>query len=361
MNKRKPKFNFEYKPLILNLKKLRDKKIFLKLKKDRKIKLVDNYTEQLKELFAIKEPKKFFSENFEPEFNNNLNTIKNVNEEGRWVYFSWLNSAVHILEEGDFFCVRTARNKLLINEDEQLRFYNSYIGIAGLSIGSSVAMSIVLQGGAKKIKLADFDILSLSNTNRINSGIQNLGSPKIYNLAKQIYEINPYAKLEFFTQGLNKSNIKKFTKNLDLIVDEMDDLELKFRLRLAAKKYKIPLIMGADNADMAVVDIERYDINKSQKFFLGRVKQHEFKKINTFTKKQVGQLIAKIIGIENHSPRMLLSLREIGNSIISWPQLGGTAMLNGSAVCYFIRIIIAQKNKISGRFLYPLNQDSYGK
>ena len=46
-------------------------------------------------------------------------------QHGNWVYFPWSSTLVHILLEADFQLVRTARNKNLINKDEQDRFYNS--------------------------------------------------------------------------------------------------------------------------------------------------------------------------------------------------------------------------------------------
>src|SRR6185436_13942414 len=118
------------------------------------------------------------------------------------------------------------------------KFYNAKVGIGGLSIGSSVAIALVLQGGAKNIRIADFDVLALSNTNRIRAGVQSLGLPKTEITARQIYEINPYAKVETFNDGLNEKNIKNFVKGLAVLVDEMDNLSIKFLLRIEAKKHK---------------------------------------------------------------------------------------------------------------------------
>ncbi len=303
-------------PVIFDFKNEEDKKEVLKLLEEKKINWVsDDYAEQLKELFAVK------------------------NQEGKWVFYPWLGALSHILPEDDFFAVRTSRNKNLIIKEEQEKFYNSKIGIAGLSVGSSVALAIALEGGAKHMKLADFDSLALSNTNRVMAGVQNLGFSKAEIVARQIYELNPYAKVEIFKEGLNKNNIEKFFDGLDMIIDELDNASIKFLIRQEAKKHKIPVIMAADNGECGIIDIERYDLNPQPKFFHGRMGKISFEKLEKMDKRQTGKIFAKQIGLENISTRMVNSFMEIGKTIVSWPQLGGTAMLNGATVAYCARKI----------------------
>ncbi|MBI3631804.1 MAG: ThiF family adenylyltransferase, partial [Candidatus Staskawiczbacteria bacterium] len=254
----------------------------------------DDYAEQLKELFAIKNPTLVYTPDFENKFKNYLKTVESKNplfEQGRWVYFPWLSALVHILEEKDFQLVRTARNCYLISPKEQEIFYNSVIGIGGLSVGNSVALAIVLQGGARHIKLADFDNLALSNTNRIRAGIQNLGLPKVEMTARQIYEINPYAKVEIFSEGLNPENIEKFFEGLDIVIDELDNIAIKFLIREQAKKHRLAVVMAADNGDNAVVDIERYDIDPQPEFFHGRIGKVTYKQLKNLGKFEIGQTI----------------------------------------------------------------------
>lgn len=341
------------KPLILNLASVSDKNKFINIiKNNPNIIIVDDFIEQLKELFAINNPELYFDSKFENYFNIFINQLQTEPELlGRWIYFPWLNTISHVLEERDFFKVRTSRNKLLITESEQIKFYNSTIGIAGLSIGNSVAISITLQGGAKNIRLADFDNLALSNTNRIHAGVNNLGLKKTQITARQIYEINPYANIEIYNTGINQQTIEKFLNNLDLIIDEVDSIATKILIRKKAKEKKIPIIMGADNADMAVVDIERYDIDPKQKIFNGRIKEV---KTDNLTKRELGGLIAQLIGFNNHTPEMFNSLTELGKTLISWPQLGGTAMLNGSAVAFCARKILCNKSQITKRGIVSL-------
>ncbi len=333
--------------------------VFGIIKNNPNIQVIDDYREQLKELFAIRNPNLALSPDFLKDFGVFLakSILKTpMYQQGVWAYFPWLQTFSHILPEPDFFEVRTARNKLLITRQEQEKFYKTVVGIGGLSIGSSVALAVVLQGGAKHIRLADFDQLALSNTNRVRAGVQNLGMAKVEIAARQIYEVNPYAKVEIFNQGLTKENIKKFVTGLDIVVDEMDSLSVKFLLRQEARNHKIPLVMGADNGDMAVVDIERYDKNQKLKFFHGRLGKLTADQMNNMSKFEIGRTIAQLVGLENHTPRMLQSLQEMGKTVVSWPQLGGTAQLNGAAIAYCVRKICTNQPLVDNRAIISFDK-----
>ena len=99
-------------------------------------------------------------------------------------------------------------------------------------------------------------------------------------------------------------------------------------------------MMGADNGDNAVVDIERYDENPKLPFFHGKMGKVSYAMLKNLDKFGIGKMITKYIGPENVTERMRSSLLEMGKTIVSWPQLGGAAQLNGSAVAYAVRKII---------------------
>src|SRR5258708_11970966 len=54
-------------------------------------------------------------------------------------------------------------------------------------------------------------------------------------------------------------NIKQFFTGLDIVIDELDNLAVKFLIREQAKNHRIAVVMAADNGDNSVVDVERYD------------------------------------------------------------------------------------------------------
>lgn len=351
------------RPKIFNLKNKTDKIKFNELINSEKIHcIIDDYKEQQKEYFQIINPSWIYRPDFEEKFFNYLIKLQRKTPlwaHGRWVYFPWLSTLVHILEEKAFYLTRTARNKNLINKREQDKFYNSVVGIAGLSLGNSVALAIALQGGAKYIRIADQDRLALSNLNRVRAGVDNLGLLKTEITARQIYVLNPYANVEVFSEGLTEENIEKFffgPPKLSIVVDEIDNLAVKYLIRERAKKYKLAVIMAADNGDNAVVDIERYDKNLNLLFFHGRIGKVTYKKLLNLDKFSIGKMITKHIGSENVTERMRESLLEIGKTIVSWPQLGGTALINGSVVAYCVRKILNKQNLENNRALISLDE-----
>lgn len=351
---------FDSVPTIFDFKTERDQKIANDLFISGKIQYVaDDYKGQQDELFAVKNPSIVYTSDFKKKSEDYYSALEKeypIWQRGRWVYFPWLSELAHILEENDFQLVKTARNKNLINKEEQEKFYNATVGIGGLSVGNSVALALVLQGGAKRIKLADFDRLALSNTNRIRTGIDNLGVLKVEITARQIYEINPYAEVELFPDGLTKENIGEFFEDLDIVIDEIDNLAVKYLIREQAKKHKIAVVMAADNGDNAVVDVERYDLDPNTPFFQGRMGEVSYKMLSKLNKFEIGRMITKHVGPENVTERMQQSLLEMGKTIVSWPQLGGAALINGSAVAYCIRKILNNQPLENDRALISLDE-----
>lgn len=359
----KSKIPSSSKPDILDLSLDADSEKLHKLLADDEIThVVDDYQEQLRELFAVKNPSKVFAPTFKEETENfisNLAKEKDLSRHGKWVYFPWISTLVHILDETDFQLVRTARNKNLINAEEQEKFYNATIGIGGLSVGNSVALAIVLQGGGKRIKLADFDALALTNTNRVRAGVENLGVRKVEVTARQIYQINPYTEIELFPEGLTKENISQFfsgSPKLDIVIDELDNLAVKVLIREEAKKNRIAVVMAADNGDNGLVDIERYDLNPETPFFHGRMGDVSYEKLIGLDKMGIGKLIVTHIGPETVTNRVHESMPQIGRTIVSWPQLGGAALLNGSAVAYCVRKILNGQPLENNRALISLDE-----
>lgn len=351
------------RPIIFDLGRPFDRRSLEELLSERKIQqVIDDYREQLHELFAVKNPSIVYSPEFPYKFEQYYAELEKKTplvEHGRWVYYPWLSTLVHILEDKDFQLVRTARNRNLITSEEQEKFYNSVVGLAGLSVGNSVALAMALQGGARHIRLADHDRLALSNTNRIRAGVDNLGLPKVEMTARQIYALNPYAKIELFSDGLNQKNIKKFfagPPKLDIVIDEIDNLAVKFLIREQAKRHRLAVVMAADNGDNGVVDIERYDLNPRTPFFHGRMGKVSYKMLSNLDKFGIGKMITKHVGAENVTDRMKGSLLEMGKTIVSWPQLGGAALLNGSAVAYCVRKILNKQPLESNRSLVSLDE-----
>lgn len=313
--------------------------------------VIDTYETQLKELLTLEHPKLYqdkarLAEEFGP-FRDVHYAGRQPWESGLWCYLPWREVLLHLLPDADFQRVRTARNQNLIPADEQEKYYNSTIGIAGLSVGNSCALALVLMGGGKRLRLADPDTLELTNLNRIRGSIADLTKPKAWMTAQQIYELDPYADLALYPEGLTEKNIQEFfdgPPKLDIVIDEIDHLGLKLRIREEARKRRIPVLMATDNGDSGLLDVERYDLDPDTKPFHGRLPEEIAARLRAGEKLPlpvVGATIGgDLVGWDIVEPRMQRSLLEIGKTIPTWPQLGGAAVLNGVAVAVAVRKIL---------------------
>lgn len=317
----------------------------LKKLKNEATKTIDYYDQMREELTQIR----------------NLSGSKEKIKNSQWVYYPWLKNLVRLLSNQDYQELRTTRNKYLITEDEQKKLMNFKVGVLGMSVGNSIVLSLIHTGISNDIKIADADNLDGSNLNRVRAGLYDLGENKTVLTAKQIYEVNPYAKIEIFTEGVDEKNLGKFISNLDLVVEEVDDFALKIKSRLSAKKRGIPVVMITDNAEEVIVDIERYDLDKNYPLFHGFAGNLEKLKLDNLTKEQKIEIATKIVGKENITPRMSKSLSEVGKTLVSWPQLATTVFAGGGIGAYVVKQIALGKKIKSKRFKIVVDRDLIDK
>lgn len=304
---------------------------------------IDRYEEMLEELFLVRNPKYKFMPDHKEDFKKFTEVHtggKDLSEVGEWVYFPWNGILMHVLDHEMHFEVRTARNKNLITKTEQQKLYDGVVAIAGLSVGSHPALTLAMMGASREIHIADRDEISASNLNRIRYDYTKIGEKKCDVVKEYIYQMNPYAIVHAYNKGVDASNVDDFLKDVDVLIEEVDHLETKITLRLEAKKRKIPVVMGTDNGDGVILDIERYDFHPELQLFngvIGNVTVEEFKK---FPPTELPKLATKIAGPKVVAPKMLLSLLEVGRSLYSWPQLGDAATLCGVTVAFVVKRIL---------------------
>lgn len=304
-------------------------------------KIVDAYREQLEDLFLVRNPKYRFNKDYQEDFHNFLTKYSEgrpLEESGRWVYFPWNEILVHYLEDDDHQESRTARNRNMITAEEQKKFYNTSVGVAGLSVGSHGAITTALMGGSKMIKLADPDIVSSTNLNRMRFDFTQVGVNKAELTAQYIYQLNPYADVRLYTEGITDENAADFVDGLDILIEELDDIEMKVRMRQEAKKRKIPVVMATDNGDSVILDIERFDLHPDLAIFYGALDGMDIAEIKRSPQKMF-QAMAKIIDVSLVPPRIMQSVLEVGKTIYSWPQLASAATLSGVVIAYVARRI----------------------
>jgi molybdopterin/thiamine biosynthesis adenylyltransferase len=264
----------------------------------------------------------------------------NLSNFGVWVHYPWKNRAIRVLPKTLLRQLRLNRNQYLMTENQMQELESKRIGVIGLSTGSCIASTLVMEGVAYNLRLADFDILETSNLNRIrNATLLDVRLPKDVIIARNLFEIDPFLEIELFSEGLTTSNMEKFLgglssdyTKLDIVIEECDALDQKIVVRMEAQKRSIPVVMAT--SERCLLDIERFDLPPPlgpESIFHGLLP-------SGFGEKELhllrqGDIDAKIsfmtsfMNPSSFSTEMLASLLEMDRSLCSWPQLASNVAI----------------------------------
>ncbi|MBB6501899.1 ThiF family adenylyltransferase [Pedobacter cryoconitis] len=319
--------------------------------------IYDTILSQLAELIKLNNPQKRLTPEESAELIKlHLNT--ETDKYGVWVYFPWSNKLVHTLDEQEFAQVRTSRNVYKITPEEINILKHKKIGVIGLSVGQSIALTLAMERTCGELRLADFDEIELSNMNRIKVNVQDLGLNKSIVAARQIAELDPFINVVCFTKGITADNIDDFFTaggKLDILVEECDGIDIKILARIKAKELGIPVVM--DTNDKGMLDVERFDLEPGRPIFHGKVNELEelttdqlTEKLNQLTIPEKIGYLAKIIGYENLSEAMMRSVGEMNKTIVGWPQLASAVTLGGAMITDISRRILLKQFSSSGRY-----------
>jgi len=349
---------FVFKPVLYRLSMSEDKDAFLLLLDTPGLKITDSLFVQVKELMKFNHPTlKLNDQEQEIAAIEYLKPYKQE-EYGVWVYYPWSNRLVHILDKEEFINLRTSRNNYKITPTEQKDLSHKKIGIVGLSVGQSVAVTMAMERTAGEFRLADFDLLEVTNLNRIRSGIHNLNLPKVITVAREMLEIDPFLIVKCFTDGLTENNMEAFFTEdgkLDLMVEESDGFDIKILSRYKAKALGIPVIM--ETSDRCMVDVERFDLEPDRSILHGFVDHLNVENLkNIKTTEDKIPYILDILGLETSSPRLKASMMEIDETINTWPQLASAVAMGGGITTDVSRRILLNTFTDSGRYYMDVEE-----
>lgn len=271
---------------------------------------------------------------------------------GAWIHYPWSRRLVRLLEEEDFVALRTNRNQLKITAQEQARLRSKKVGVVGLSVGQSVALTLALERSCGELRLADFDTIDLSNLNRLRCGVHSIGLPKTVVAAREIAELDPYLKVVCYGEGYTEETAAAFLEGLDAVVDECDSLDVKLRLRESARARRIPVLMNT--SDRGMTDIERFDLERARPPFHGHVGDVTPESLAGLSTEEKVPVVLGIIGLSTASTRLKASMLEIEQSIVTWPQLASDVTLGGAAICDATRRLLLGSPVASGRYYLDL-------
>jgi molybdopterin/thiamine biosynthesis adenylyltransferase len=322
------------------------------------IHVFDQLHGQLEELVKLQSPRRKFSkEELSAAAKAHLKNTP-AHEYGVWVYYPWSLRLVHILDEKEFVEVRTSRNQYKITPEEKEILSKKKIGVIGLSVGQSVAVTMAMERIFGELRLTDFDILELSNYNRIRTGLHNLGVSKVISVAREIAEFDPFLKVVCYTEGATEENIDDFFLKggkLDLVLEECDGLAVKILARQKAKELRIPVVM--ETSDRGMVDVERFDIEPDRPILHGLIDHLDINKVKEAkTNEEKIPFLLPMVGIETISTRLKASMVEVEQTITTWPQLASAVAIGGGLATDVSRRVLLNQFHDSGRYFVDVEE-----
>lgn len=351
--------NEQFAPLFFRLTNPEQKASYHQLLSENKnLRIHDEIDGQLRELIKSLHPsRKIHPAEYPAMIEAHLNGAS-IDEYGAWVYYPWLNAVVHILDEEEFVEVRTNRNRYKITREEQALLRSRKIGVIGLSVGQSIALTLAQERVCGELRLADFDTAELSNLNRIRTGVQNLGLRKTVIAAREISELDPYIKVSIFNDGLTKANIDEYfsggSGKVDLVVEVCDGLDVKILARYKARALRIPVVM--DTNDRGMMDIERFDLEPDRKILHGLAGDLDPEKLQSLTNEEKIPYILQMVGADDISTRLKASMIEVEQTINTWPQLASSVTLGGAVTTDVCRRILLDQYHESGRYYVDIDK-----
>jgi len=327
------------------------------LVKDERIhQLIDPIEYIADDLFELNHPDRMDDEAARSAFKDEV--IEQGAAFGHWVHYPWSDTLVRFPDNDDHYDLRTFRNRNLLTTNEQQTVRRKKIAAFGLSVGSKIVDETVQGGIGNEYMLFDFDKLNPTNLNRIRATMAQVGLYKTTIAGRKMGEIDPYINQTHFTSGYDRitDDILR-AERPDVIIEEVDNLEVKARLRRIAEELGIPLVMAGDVADRSTIDIERHDLEKV-KPFNGKLSKKDVEAIlsGSMSEKDQETALIKILGLKNLSPRLIDSAMARGIELAGFPQLGTTATAGGALATVAIRdIFLDRKVDSIARVYNPRN------
>ncbi|PWZ01947.1 hypothetical protein BCV70DRAFT_198227 [Testicularia cyperi] len=142
-----------------------------------------------------------------------------------------------------------SRNYSFLGDAGMDAIRNSFVIVVGAGGVGSWAALMLLRSGVSRLRLIDFDQVSLSSLNRhACATLEDVGRPKVVCCAEKFAQIAPWAKLEAWVELFRGDEAERLLGgNPTYVVDAIDNIDTKVDLLrfCAERKIKVISSMGA--------------------------------------------------------------------------------------------------------------------
>lgn len=196
-----------------------------------------------------------------------------------------------------------ARNYAFLGEEGVNKFRNQNIIVVGAGGVGSWAATMLVRSGVGKIRIIDFDQVTLSSLNRhAVANLKDVGTPKVECLKTHLQQIAPWVKIDVKNQLWNKQSSEELMFGGDFnptyIVDCIDNIDTKVDLLAFCYEHKLPVVSSggaACKSDPSRINIG--DISKTEEDPLTRSVRIRLKKKGIITN------IPTVFSAEKPDPR----------------------------------------------------------
>jgi len=134
------------------------------------------------------------------------------------------------MDREQFLRAAFSRNLGLISEDEQQRLAAARVAVAGAGGVGGLHVLTLARLGIGHFKIADFDTFDAVNINRqFGAMASTIGKQKAEVIAAMARDINPYAVVEVYPNGVTLENLDAFLDGVQVYVDGIDFFEIEIR------------------------------------------------------------------------------------------------------------------------------------
>ena len=141
---------------------------------------------------------------------------------------------------------RYSRNIPAVSEEELKKLRLSHVLVAGCGGLGGFIVEYLARMGFGSITAADGDVFCESNLNRqLLSRVDNLGENKALAVAERVREVNPDVHVQAVPDFLTKENAVGLMKDVDIVMDALDNVDARYILEDAAAESGRTIIHGA--------------------------------------------------------------------------------------------------------------------
>ena len=164
--------------------------------------------------------------------------------------FHQMTTAKQIL---DLILEQLARNRVFLKDDGLAKLRSSFIIVVGCGGVGSHATAALARSGVSKLRLIDFDQVTLSSLNRhAVATLADVGTPKVHCIRRRLEQITPWTFFDcrnelFSEQSADLQLAPMNGQHPDFVIDAIDNIDSKVALLNYCYKNNIPVIssMGA--------------------------------------------------------------------------------------------------------------------